>query len=224
MSALLSTHLGDSPYASLWEQFRSEPDQTVAELAGALEAVFEADPSLAIRLQVLLHDYYQVGRVAATVEDDRDLPINYAHVDQSGEYSETGTYLYGNVSPGGAPVSEDADLESKAVGQVEGAAPDVGEIVALFSQLYEVVEKDGDTSPAVKRLVRAELEGIATDMALGPRTSEVSVMERMCAIQRLSPGLYRDIIRVLISAEEDRAPLLPDVARRMVVGQKNERR
>ncbi|MBU1877783.1 MAG: hypothetical protein KJ734_02420, partial [Chloroflexi bacterium] len=58
MRDLLAARLPEeSPFASLWEQFESDPEGTEAELIGTLEALAEADPALVERLNAYLEDY-----------------------------------------------------------------------------------------------------------------------------------------------------------------------
>lgn len=56
--ALLKARLQKgSAYVTLWDQLEAEPRATAEELTGTLEAMIEADPALARRLQAFLEEY-----------------------------------------------------------------------------------------------------------------------------------------------------------------------
>jgi hypothetical protein len=61
LRSLLAVRLQEeSPYTSLWEQFEAEPQAVTAELTGSLEALVEADPALAKRLNAFVEEYHQI--------------------------------------------------------------------------------------------------------------------------------------------------------------------
>lgn len=125
MAALLETRLlGDTPYASLWEEFRSDPKSAAPELTGALEALIEADPGLTRRLDDMLERYRRVTMPATaaadtlseTEEPDIEIDEQLDHVDVEGDIAESlavtgdshhrsgeferGAYLYGDTMSG----------------------------------------------------------------------------------------------------------------------------
>jgi hypothetical protein len=61
LRSLLAVRLQEeSPYTSLWEQFEAESQAVTAELTGSLEALVEADPALAERLNAFVEEYHQI--------------------------------------------------------------------------------------------------------------------------------------------------------------------
>jgi hypothetical protein len=233
LAALLKARLqGESAYVSLWDQLEAEPRQTVEELAGALEALAEADPALSRRMRAFLEEYQRVTTRTASEEElseeeafeegDMDTAQQgsnaYQFLDSPGDYNEAGTYLYGNLRPGVASTN-DLDVEEEEVlveNGLEALAPDVSQIVALFQELYAFVEGYEGPSPAIKQSLRVELEQMADDVAEGRDEYEEFITSHLCAIERLSPEIYRLVVEKLASPEADFAPVVQQVARRML--------
>jgi len=129
---------------------------------------------------------------------------------------ETGTYLYGNLRPGVASLSEVGEDEMLAAGDAEIAAPDMSQVVSLFQELCALVEGYQGISPVIKRSIRAELERVAKDVTGGKEQDEEPIADHLCAIERLSPQIYQLVIEKLAGPEADSAPVVQRVARRMV--------
>jgi hypothetical protein len=55
---------GQLEYDALWAEFEAAPRQTAPDLSGALEAMIEADPGLADKLEALLNEYHVASRPA----------------------------------------------------------------------------------------------------------------------------------------------------------------
>jgi hypothetical protein len=228
--ALLSARLQDeSAYISLWDQFQVQPRQTADQLAGALEALLEADPALSRRMEAFLEEYQEASAGAASGEEETSEEEEegtseseneaYQPVNTPGDYSETGTYLYGNLSPGIASAGEISEVEllSEEGFDVEASAPDVSEVLALFQDLDALVEERAGAGPAVKQSVRAELEQMATDVAEGRDEDEEFIVNRLCAIEDLDPEIYRLVIEKLAGPEADFAPVVQLVAGRRLL-------
>lgn len=123
MKDLLATRLTEeSAYGVLWERFEADPRAVSVELVGALEALTEADPGLAKRLNGFMEAFHRVeagdkietfapmpdkspvgGGVPDTTDTSQDEEI----------VREEGTYLYGDV-----PTSDVTSVE-KGVGGTE---------------------------------------------------------------------------------------------------------
>jgi hypothetical protein len=244
LAALLKAGLQEeSVYASLWDQFEAEPQQTATELAGALEALIEADPALARRMEAFLEEYHRAAAHIPTEEgvseeealEEQALEQEaagatqpeggpYQPVDSPGDYNESGTYLYGNLRPGVDSLDELGeeeevpveDVDEMAVEDVdEMIAPDVSQVVSLFQGLYAIVEGYQGLDPATRQSLRAELEQMATDVAEGRDEYEVFISTHLCAIEDLNPEIYRLVIERLAGPEADFAPVVQRVARGM---------
>jgi hypothetical protein len=226
--ALLKARLQEeSVYASLWDQFEAEPRQTADELTAALEALVEADPALSRRMEAFLEEYHRVVSGAASEEEDSEIQDAdagrrggdaYQLLDSPGDYSDAGTYLYGNLRPGAGSASEAAEAEVLSEGgvDVEIAAPDVSQVAALFEELYALVDGYEGASLSVKRDLRTELEQLEMDVAGGEEEYEEFISNRLCAVERLDPGVYRLVIEKLAGPEADFAPVVQQVAGRML--------
>ncbi len=218
LATLLETRLQEeTAYISLWDQVEVQPQQTAMKLAGALEALVEADPALARRMEAFLDEY---RRVIASVSPEREAPRRgtgtYTPPDGPGTYSEDGTYLYGNLRPGVTSRSEVGEGELPAAADVETAALDTSQVISLFQEMYVLVEEHEVPSPAIKRKLRAKLERVATDIVAGEEEYETSMIDHLRAVERLSPPVYRVVIEKLAGPEASFAPAVQRVARRMM--------
>ncbi len=138
---MLSTRLEEeSPHVDLWDAFRENPSDHTAELIGVLEAMVEADPALARRLDGFAQEFYKVlgppgeeqptgsRRVAevggdaldTAVEPEKETgprnripyrPDTAANVDFK-DSVDRGAYLYGNVKGGKDTVGREAGAET----------------------------------------------------------------------------------------------------------------
>ncbi len=196
MTDLLREQLGGQlDYGMLWAEFETAPRETMPQLAGVLEAIMEADPGLADKLQVLLEDYYAArGSVGSPVGGEtpeaevseflprEDTPLEShqvtprRHTDEAGE----GTYLYGNV-PAGGPTSVgkeggvDLDVLEKRGGP---QMPDL-DLRKLFVQLRRKVEKDLDTAEEKQQALIEGLRGLEAELRLGEEADESRILEHL---------------------------------------------
>lgn len=138
---VLSLRLGEeSPHVNLWEAFQADPRDRTAELIGVLEAMVEADPALARRLDGFAQELHEVmgppapsgpstGRYMAEVGGDaldtavepenepgpQDRvpyhPDTASNVDYKAG-TDRGTYLYGNVKAGKDDVGRETGAET----------------------------------------------------------------------------------------------------------------
>jgi len=228
LAALLKARLEEeTAYVSLWDQLEAEPQQTATKLAGALEALVEADPALARRMEAFMEEYRRatprtVFEQRTSEERGTDTAprggSTYRPVDTPGDYTKAGTYLYGNLHPGITSQSKVSEEELRAEGNAEAAAVDVSQVVSLFQELHALVEGYEGPSPAIKRSLQAELERVAKDVVEegGNGEYEESIINHLGAIERLSPHIYQLVIEKLAGPEADFAPVVQRVARRML--------
>lgn len=210
----------DSVYASLWDDFAAEPRATEDQLIGALEALIEADPALAERLAAFFEEYRD-----ATTRTPAERGVNLAprdspppHLPASpDDYSEVGTYLYGNLSPGTVTLDESGGgVVSAGEPDITVATPRVGQGIVLFQQMYAFVEETRGLGPDTKLKLRAELEQLATDIADGKEEYEQSIVGHLDAVRRLSSEVYRRVMDKLANASPGLAPVVQRVVRRLL--------
>ena len=178
----------ESAYVSLWEDFAAEPRATIDELTGALEALIEADPALAERLEAFFEEYRDVttrtpaergGNLAPRERPAPQLPAGPS------DYSEVGTYLYGNLSPGTVTLNESGEsIVSAGEPDITVATPHVGQGIALFQDMYTFVEETENLSQDTRLKLRAELEQLATDIAEGEEAYEQSIVGHLDTVKR----------------------------------------
>ena len=130
--ALLKARLQEgSAYVTLWDQLEAEPRATAEELTGTLEAMIEADPALARRLEAFLEEY----RSSVTPRTEAERGANLAPRESPpaqlpagpSDYSEVGTYLYGNLVPGAVTLNgNDTNVVHAGEPDISVATPRVG--------------------------------------------------------------------------------------------------
>ena len=195
MADLLRRELGGQlDFDSLWAEFVEAPRATRPQITGVLEAMVEADPGLAEKLQQLAHSYNTVVTSAdrATegespegeapqVAPPEDLPVleregaPVGHEDDAGE----GAYLYGNVRAG----------SGVSVGKVYEFAVDVPEIgedapladvdvSELFDGLQVRIER-AESLAEQRRALREELDALQAELVLGDEADETRIVKHL---------------------------------------------
>ncbi len=143
----------DSLHASLWEEFVESPEEDAGELVGVLEALIEADPALARRLDGFVEEYHAVlarrsdeasdtgderitlgddaldTAVSIEAQEERESgtpydPHSLVAADYDAEMEGEATYLYGNARSGDDAVGRDVGVEQ--FGETPGTASAVG--------------------------------------------------------------------------------------------------
>jgi hypothetical protein len=199
---------GQLDYGTLWDEFEAAPRQTAPDLIGALEAMIEADPGLADKLEVLLEEYYATSRPVGPTAGDR-MPESEAsqvvpredarierheveprrHTDVAGE----GTYLYGNVRAGDVAVEKSLELGSDVL---DGMASipvrrelDVlsFDVAQLFDQLRTTVGQEAALSDEIRAELRQELDGLEAEMMLGDEADQDRLVEHLRRVGDLDP-------------------------------------
>lgn len=206
MIDLLETELGSQlDYDTLWGEFEAAPRETSADLAGALEAMVEADPGLANQLEVRLEEYYATSQPVTQVEGlevEEEEPSEVVpreeqrverheveprnHTDVHGE----GTYLYGNVRAGSdlaveKPVEQEADVLA-VHRELEMLSFDVDE---LFEQLRVTVEQEPGYNDETKGELKAALEELEVELMQGEEAGEDRIVELLRELGEVDPNL-----------------------------------
>jgi hypothetical protein len=197
---------GQLAYEALWRDFEAAPRETAPELTGALEALSEADPGFAEKLEVLLEEYYAtsrpvgpttvadevpqaevsefVPREETRVEEQEAEPLG--HADEAGE----GTYLYGNVRAGSElGVQKTLELGSDVLDvrrEEEMLSFDVDE---LFEQLQVTVDEELELNEATEKDLSTALEELEVELMLGEEADEDRIVALLREVGEIDPGL-----------------------------------
>ena len=215
---VLVVHLREeSPYSELWDEFRSDPEDTSAELTGALEALVEAEPALAKRMDGFMERYRRLSaapRVAPlrSAEDDltvagKPLETTVTVEDTSVDVPHTptapadagigeGTYLYGNMESGTPSVQKGIEFTGLGIrGQVIDISGRQPELNLLFDQIVSGVEARADLNSAAKDELKAALRGVESQLAAGEEIDEAALVQDLSYIHQIDP----DVLDMLVS-------------------------
>lgn len=220
---------GQLEYDTLWAEFEGAPRETAPDLTGALEAMVEADPGLADKLQVLLEEYYAtsepVGAAEAGMPESQDSEFvprgetrierhevePRSHTDVAGE----GTYLYGNVRGGDAEVEGTMELGPDVLSvhrEEEVLSYDVRE---LFDQLRATVDREDEFTGSVRTALREELDGLEAELALGDEADEEEVVVRLRRIGEIDPEFLGLLLRGLRQTRTEARGVVQNALRAM---------
>ena len=110
MGQMLEEFFNDeTPFGSLFEEYKQDPEPNEAELIGAIEVLDESVPELTIRLQAYLAAFHELEQPGvqdvietSEPEDTLDIPEIEAvnsndDMDNDDEYNDENAYLTGNV-------------------------------------------------------------------------------------------------------------------------------
>jgi hypothetical protein len=207
---------GQLEYEALWRDFEAAPRETAPELTGALEALLEADPGFADKLEVLLEEYYATSRpVGPTtvgdevpqaeasefvpreerrVEEEETEPLG--HADEAGE----GTYLYGNVRAGSETgVEKTVELSPDVLDvrrELEMLSFDVEE---LFEQLQVTVDEELEVNEQTREELSEALEELEVELMLGEEADEERIADLLREVGEVDPGLLELVLSGLRS-------------------------
>lgn len=117
----------ETPFGSLYDEYKHDPEANEAEVIGALEVLDESVPEVTMRLQAYLvafHELEQPGVRDVIETSDPEDTINVPEIeavdsnddmDNDDEYNEENTYLTGNVEDHSTSAmyyeGEDTDIE-----------------------------------------------------------------------------------------------------------------
>jgi hypothetical protein len=205
----------ESPYATLWQQFESQPQTAAAGLTGALEALVEADPALARRLEAFVEEYHRLMgsseelRARRRMEEQElliagDVPRPTTAPADAYDVGG-GTYLYGNVGAGRVSTAEDVRGVSDGYEgrlPVEGMELNIAEVASIFEPVEVALKTHPDISSAVEAQLKVELAEMQAQVARGDQAEVEKMVHHLHNIGRLAP----DILEILLSRLTDLAP------------------
>ena len=164
---------------ALWRDFEAEPDSTAPSVVGALEALVEADPSLAQELEVLFSEYEvavstpspadsAVSRVeVAGTEGLNTEPLEGVPVVEREADRGHGAYLYGNVQSSNAALDNGQPLEHVPPDRVTelGQLDTAGTVpVPALDDLYEIVAAYPDLEIGERERIQRDLEALLKEL------------------------------------------------------------
>ncbi len=225
MKELLAERLTEeSAYGALWERFEADPEAVGVELVGALEAMIEADPALAKRLNEFIEAFHQVqagdqARTFAPMPEKSPVgggvpDTTYTSQDEE-MVVEEGAYLYGDV-----PTSDVTSVGSGVGGQrnfwemaLEGATTDIN---LLFDRLQATVERHEDLDSTRRADLKEALKRILAEVLMAEGTVDIDALARhLRTVRRIDVDLYRLLLHHLSTLAEDLDPLVAEAVARM---------
>jgi hypothetical protein len=199
---------------ALWSDFESDPRGTAAELTGTLEALVEADPALAERLEGFLQEYYRAARPIPTGANDapqEDTELDEPDAPETElleQYDEDvgqGTYLYGNLEPGAVSVEERidaAETEEALPRQIAGVSLETAGTAPPFPDLYAAIESYPGLDPGEQRALKNALRGVLNQVARNIMANEERLLYHLMMLKRLNADLF-EIIHDELRDQED---------------------
>ena len=223
---------GQLDYDTLWAEFEEAPRETAADLAGALEAMIEADPGLAEKLEALMEEYYATSRPAGNSvgaempESDTSEFVSRredrierheveprSHTDVAGE----GTYLYGNVRSGDDVTFQKALEVGPDVLEVRRELETLSfDVDGLFQQLRVTVDEEMGLSDEVKNEVRQALKALQTEIMLGGEADEDAIVTHLRHLGELDPDLLALVLTGLRRARTEAQAVVQGAIERTV--------
>jgi len=229
---LLSKRLQqESAYASLWDRFKENPQGLAMQLTGALEAMVEADPALARRLDAFVREYHEViappdveqaqtgnevMAVGGDVLDTALKPVEVAEEENRGPYApdtasdtrfnasvERGTYLYGNVKGGKEDVGRAVGVEVFDFGRRAEIVNlvDVRGVGRLFEQLTRAVSEHPAIDDALKKEVVAELQSAESQVRQTEDADSAILAQHLHKLQEMAPDIADILLNALSTAD-----------------------
>jgi hypothetical protein len=196
---------------ALWEDFESDPRGTSAQLAGTLEALVEADPSLAQELDAFMQEFYRaVGSSgvrasepapASELFEDREL----SEAEQAGQALEQGAYLYGNVEAGAVTVGERvgaAESVPAADRRAAGVPLEPSGSTPPFEDLHAAINAYPGIEPVDKEALQNALRGVLSQAVRGIEASEERLLYHLLTIRRLNADVLEIVLTGLAEGED----------------------
>lgn len=179
----LALRVQDNPvYASVWQQFRTAPQQQAPAMEGILKVLLSTDAALARRLDKLLEEYHRASH----------------QIDTDG-----GAYIGGSVSvQGGDFVGRDKTTitgDGNVLGDHSSAtvikqAADAEAIARAFREFYRAVDTKADLSGQEKADLKAELEEVEEEIVKGEGADEGFIGRRLRNVKRMAPDIWDVVI------------------------------
>jgi hypothetical protein len=219
----------ESAYVSLWPRFAEDPSAVAPQLTGALEALVEADPAFAKRLNGLMEEFHRVigpFRARATGPRSRKSPVgggvpDTTYTTQDDAYADENEYLYGDVRSssaddvgrgvrGGQP-----DLRPRA--RLDRVGPDITSVTQVFEMLEETLETQAGVEGAEREQLRVALEGLKEQFSRGAEADVNRIFKNLYAIKQTDQAFLELMVAQLSSPVQGFDALPNEVFQRMQV-------
>jgi hypothetical protein len=218
MRSLLAARLRrESAYASLWDRFEIEPRTVAAELTGALEALLEADPALAKRLNGFIEEYHRAIAPSGAPSlngSPTESPVGGSVPDTTsiaGDDTDTGggTYLYGNVRSSSV-ASIGRGLRGGQVRFADAGGPNALDIDLLWDQLQTTVDGRHDLDAAVRSSLKDELRKLLAQILRADEDNAKALTHHLLNIRRLDLDTFEIALNQMKSFAEMLGPVLQE--------------
>jgi hypothetical protein len=207
----------ESAYASLWDAFKANPDDNVAKLTGALEAMVEADPALGRRLNAFIEEFHEAvappGAATADLQPE-DVTATDVVPDTtltSGEKygGDAGAYLRGNLKSGAGALSEKAGTSETTLGQGTSVFADPASLATLpqyFDDLHDAIDEYPKRGAADKERLHQAVREIETTLRKDPSPDIGELRQYTAVVEALAPEISGDLQRRLDQLIEGQQP------------------
>lgn len=199
----------ESPYGSLWDQFKADPESVNARLTGALEAFIEGDPGMAKEINAFVHEFHEAigssyerrppirgGNVGDNVTETDVVPDTTITGGEKFSWQQ-GTYLYGDVKSGTEPLSQDvgagsADYDRQREPLMRSL--DTIGIPGLFQQLRETVSEHPALTVEERARLRVLLGEAQEELAKGEDLDTEALIQRLRAVRETAPDVAQNLL------------------------------
>lgn len=219
MRSLLAARLRrESAYASLWDRFEVEPQTVAAELTGALEALLEADPALAKRLNGFIEEYHRAiapSRNRSLSDGTAESPVrggvpDTPFTDRDDTDASGGAYLYGNIRPSSV-ASIGRGVRDGQILSVEAAGSNTVDINVLWDQLQATVDGRDELDAAVRLSLKDELRKLLAQVLRADEDETEILVRHLQNIRKLDLDVFEVALSQIASLAEDLGPVLEQV-------------
>jgi hypothetical protein len=218
MRLLLAARLRrESAFASLWDRFEIEPQTVAAELTGALEALLEADPALAQRLNGFIEEYHRAiapSRNRSLRDDTAKPPIredapDTSFTDRDNMDTSGGIYLYGNVRPSSVAYIGRGVRDGQVLSAEAGRSNTV-DINVLWDQLQATVDGRDDLDTAVRSSLKDELQKLLAQILRADEGNTENLIHHLQNVRRLDLDTFEVALSQLKGFAEMLGPVLQE--------------
>jgi hypothetical protein len=202
---------------ALWADYEADPRGTAAELTGTLEALVEADPSLALELDAFMQEFYQAAgpsgargpEWASESVSAAEETVELAEAEQVADKLGQGTYLYGNLEPGAVSVGERVGTAESVpgVGQPAGGPLPPEALAPPFEDLYAAVDTYPDIDPQAVTALRNALQGVLAESAREILANEERLLYHLLTIKRLNADMLEIVLARLVEGDQVPRPI-----------------
>jgi hypothetical protein len=203
---------------ALWRDFAAEPEENAASVVGALEALVEADTSLAQEIEVLFSEYeiavgpptadaapsrVEVGESGAlSMQTVEEVPAVDREADRG-----TGEYMYGNVQSSSVSLEDEEPLDHVPPDRVtelneldtEGTVPG-----PALNDFFAVVEAYPDLAPEERAQIEHDVEAVLRELDEQSAADRQALTVHLRRIGKTAPDVLDAMLERM---EADRARL-----------------